>query len=271
MKALFFVVLILLAIPVLAQPKSARELIDTFNSTIALKKFVLPGFLSGLFKNEVVNVFLTMQNQRVENFTMVVVGGVITGASRGHSAQPTVNMYMSELTLDGILQSHDVSKAFIAAFVNKDIVVKGVGFKKLKTGLFAVVRYVLRLFGLGTVPPPPRICPKFCDLGRDVSLGAAGRARYRCMVRQEDVHEELLQCRGEALTGITKNDCNCEPVEINKNPCPDECGLFSDVRCWVDRELVGTPYIPCAGWQFGERIQQFKLIVQPTTVPCFCK
>lgn len=124
----------------LADENTAASLDDQIN---VLRETVfdqeLPGFTKRLFGNEQMNIHVALEGGEEVVIGMVTEKGMIKSVEKGELTKPTLNVYMSQETIQDILSSDNQLQTFQEALKNKEITYKAVGLrKKIKFGLLSL-------------------------------------------------------------------------------------------------------------------------------------
>ena len=121
-KIILFIALLVLASFAYAQDDVVSQLNELSSE---YKGQQMPKPFAMIFGNERINVHI--DDAKV---SVVTQEGVMTSFKQGHLDDPTMNVYLSEATLNKILNSDNPGEAVKNALKNKEITYKGVGVGK---------------------------------------------------------------------------------------------------------------------------------------------
>lgn len=106
---------------------------------------VLSGILKWTFSTEKMNLYITLDDESILNLSVNITSAERAELKTGELSDPTINVYTTEDTLRGILDSPDPPAALQTALNNGDITYKGVGL--LNKGKVLVTKQASYVYG----------------------------------------------------------------------------------------------------------------------------
>ncbi len=117
-----------------------------------LDRIEVPNTLKQWFGNETANVFIAMEDGRMEIVGIKTVNGKIAGIVYGGYERPTLHVFVSEETLRGIYYAKSPARAAINALQRGKISYRGVGFwNYIKFSFIGIFHSMLRFLSNTTV------------------------------------------------------------------------------------------------------------------------
>ncbi|PIN74214.1 hypothetical protein COV20_01205 [Candidatus Woesearchaeota archaeon CG10_big_fil_rev_8_21_14_0_10_45_16] len=135
--------LLILTTPALA----ANSLADAQEQLQTLKGLEFPAPLSSVFKNERMNIEVTMQDGKVETVGITITDGTIKTVSMESLENPTIIVTMKEMVFFKVIHSAEPLQALKEAIDKGEIRYSAVGFiKKIKMGTFSFIGTIMKFF-----------------------------------------------------------------------------------------------------------------------------
>ncbi|MFA4887021.1 MAG: hypothetical protein WC595_02305 [Candidatus Nanoarchaeia archaeon] len=131
-SALLLLILILGSVSVFAHAEGTAD-IEAELSVLEGKRLDAP--LKSLLKNEVVEAQLIHEDGSLSYYTIKVENSVVVAAEAGRAERPTIQAFVKEKVISEVKVAQDKKVYLKAAMKNKDIEIKGVGWKGFKLGI----------------------------------------------------------------------------------------------------------------------------------------
>ena len=131
-SALLLLILILGSVSVFAHAEGTADLEVELEG---LEGTTLTPPISSFLKNEIVEAQVLHEDGEISYYTITIENKVVVSAVAGRAERPTIRATVKEKVVSEIKVAQDKKVYLKTALRNKDIVIKGVGWKGMKLGI----------------------------------------------------------------------------------------------------------------------------------------